>query len=60
MKKSLHSKKLQLSRETLRNLETTQMSEVAGASAKCTTLLCTGGSNCYACTSIDASQCTCD
>ncbi len=59
MKKRLLSKKLQLSRETLRNLETTRMSEVAGASAQCTTLACTGASNCYACTSVDASLCTC-
>jgi hypothetical protein len=61
MRKSLHSKKMQLTRETLRNLETTRMSEVAGASATCTTLTrTTGASNCYVCTSVDASLCACD
>jgi hypothetical protein len=61
MKKSLHPKKLQLSRETLRDLETSRLPEVAGASAKCTTLYCTGASNCYEpCTSVDQSLCSCD
>jgi hypothetical protein len=55
MKKSLHLKKLQLSRETLRNLETTRMSEVAGGSAQCT------GTSCFPqqCTSVCGSQCAC-
>ena len=58
MKKSLHSKKLQLSRETLRILETIRMAEVAGASAKCTGPA-TGPSKCIVCTSVDVSECAC-
>jgi hypothetical protein len=55
MKKSLHPKKLRLSRETLRQLETVWMSEVAGGSAQCT------GTTCFPqqCTSICGSQCAC-
>lgn len=60
MKKSLYPKKLQLNRETLHNLEATRMSGIVGGSAKCTTLACTGASNCFEpCTSIDQSLCTC-
>ncbi len=56
MKKSLHPQKLRLSRETLRQLEMSRMSEVAGGSAVCT------GTSCYPqqCTSVCGSQCACD
>jgi hypothetical protein len=55
MKKSLHPKKLLLSRETLRHLEMIRMSEVAGGSALCT------GTSCLPqqCTSVCGSQCAC-
>jgi hypothetical protein len=55
MKKSLHPKKLQLSRETLRQLERIRMSEIAGGSALCT------GTTCFPqqCTSVCGSQCAC-
>lgn len=56
MKKSLHPKKLQLSRETLHNLERTRMAKIVGGSALCT------GTTCFPqqCTSICGSQCACD
>jgi hypothetical protein len=49
MKKNLHPKKLRLSRETLRQLETIRMSEIAGGSALCTGTPCLPDPNTSAC-----------
>jgi hypothetical protein len=56
MKKNLHLKKLQLSRETLRRLETIRLSEVGGGSALCT------GTTCFPqqCTSVCGGTQCCD
>ena len=57
MKKSLLAKKLRLSRETLRRLEMTRMSEVAGGVTTTTSVHCTEGSYCYQCITVEASDC---
>ena len=52
-------KKLQLNRETLRNLNGDRLREAIGGATRigCTQQLCTAGSYCYACITADATDC---
>ena len=60
MKKTLKSRKLHLNRETLRQLATPRMHEVAGGLTSpiiCKTNHCTEGSYCFQCITVDATDC---
>ena len=50
-------KKLQLHRETLRNLDPNGLREVAGGVTTRTSLHCTEGSYCYQCITVEATDC---